>query len=124
VEMLNSQESLGERALKTWRGLIALLYASKSIGRFSFSQAELCKAISLNDIDLILMNECFQFVDVRRRRGHGQRPSATVFEEVCKDFAASNSLAGVECLKGDRSSWNERDRQRTFHAPLPEELIR
>jgi hypothetical protein len=68
------------------------------------------------------MNECFQFVDLRRRRGHGQRPSAAIFEEICKDFAASNSLAGVECLKGDRSSWNERDRQRNS-APLPDEFL-
>jgi hypothetical protein len=50
-QMLHPQQSHGERALKTWRRLIALLYAAKVCGRMSFSTPEFCKAINLNNID-------------------------------------------------------------------------
>jgi hypothetical protein len=128
TEMLGSHELLGERSLKTWRGLIALLYVSKSIGRFSFSQTEFCKAIVPDTIDAALIRECFQFIDVqRRRRAAGQRPGPWFFQEVCKEFAAGNSLAGFECVGRHQYSRNERDRKRdrrpAWQARLSAEFI-
>ncbi|MEH2513532.1 hypothetical protein V1291_004886 [Nitrobacteraceae bacterium AZCC 1564] len=121
-QMLHSQRSNGERALKTWRGLIALLYAAKVCGRMSFSISEFCRAIDLNDINAALMNDCFRFVDERRRLSARQEPTAEFCANVCKEFAALHSLTGVECLKGDYSSWSERDTRRPF-PPLPDELL-
>jgi hypothetical protein len=121
-QMLRSRENQGERALKTWRGLIVLLYASKSCGRVSFSAAEFCTAINLDNIDADLLNDCFRFVDERRRQHGGQDPSPAFCAKVCKEFATLHSLTGVECLARDYYNRGEKDTRRTFR-PLSDDFL-
>jgi hypothetical protein len=121
-QMLRSRENQGERALKTWRGLIVLLYASKSCGRVSFSAAEFCTAINLDNIDAGLLNDCFRFVDERRRQHGGQDPSPAFCAKVCKEFATLHSLTGVECLARDYYNRGEKDTRRTFR-PLSDDFL-
>jgi hypothetical protein len=108
-EMLDAQQSRGERALRTWRGLIALLYASKAIGRFSFPPTEFCRKINLNDIDLVSMNDCFRFVEDRRLRSARQEPSREFFKEVCREFGDLHSLAGIQSLKDGQTNWSDKE---------------
>jgi hypothetical protein len=68
------------------------------------------------------MNDCFRFVDERRRESERQEPSPAFCASVCKDFATLHSLTGVECLAGDYSSWSERGTRRPF-PPLPDDFL-
>ena len=121
-QMLLSRQNQGERALKTWRGLIALLYASQACGRISFSTAEFCRAIDVNNIDAALLNDCFRFVDERRRKGGWQEPSQTFCVNLCKEFATLHSLTGVECLASGSDRLSERDTRRPL-PPLSDEFL-
>jgi hypothetical protein len=121
-QMLLSKQSQGEPALKTWRSLIALLYASKVCSRISFSASEFCRAIDLNNIDAALMSDCYRFVDEHRRRKGAREASPTFCANVCKDFATLHSLSGVECLAGDYSGRRERDTRWPF-PPLHDEFL-
>jgi len=118
-QMLQSHQGLGERALRTWRGLVSLLYAAKVCGKFNFSAQEFCRAIPPSNINNALVGECFHFFT--QRRSMRQEATAGFCYAVCKDFATLHSLAGVECLAGDHSSWNDpTDRQ---FPPLTEEFV-
>jgi hypothetical protein len=119
-QMLNSHQSLGERALKTWRGLIALLYAAKVCGEISFSASDICRAINPSNIDGTLVNDCFRFFN--ERRPARQEATFAFCAEVCTDFATLHSLTGVECLAGDYSSWSDTNDRRRF-PPLPDEFL-
>lgn len=122
-EMLGAREGWGERALRSWRGLIALLYVSKIIGRFSFSASEFCKKIDLDKIDNGLMDVCFRFVEQRRLSSLRQEPSAAFCKDVCKEFGALHSLPGIEALKHDESSWSFREAQRNDTSRLSHEFV-
>lgn len=122
-EMLGARHGWGERALRSWRGLIALLYASKVIGRFGFSAGEFCKKIDLNNIDYALMNECFRFLEQRRVNSPRQEPNAAFCWDVCKEFGTLHSLPGIEALKHDESSWGFREARRNDTAPLTDEFV-
>jgi hypothetical protein len=122
-EMLNASQRQGERALKSWRGLIALLYASKAIGRFSFSPNEFCKKINLNDIDQVAMNECFRFVEDRRLRSARREPSPELCREICKEFSTLHSLSGVQSIKDAPSRWSDKEPRERVFPPLPEEFL-
>jgi hypothetical protein len=122
-EMLNAQQGRGERALRTWRGLIALLYASKAIGRFSFSPTEFCKKINLNEIDLDSMNECFRFVEVRRLRSALQEPNSSFCREACRNFGDLHSLSGSQALKDEPTNWTDKESRRRENSPVPEEFL-
>jgi AIPR protein len=87
--------SHGGRFLRTWRGLIALLYASKSIGRFDFMQMDVCK-LDVNDIDRLLMRDCLQFVEARRK--DVVRPGNSFVRQVCAEFAVHHSLSGIKSV--------------------------
>jgi hypothetical protein len=87
--------SRGERFLRIWRGLIALLYASKSIGRFDFTQMDVCR-LDANVIDWLLMSDCWQFVETRRKGlAH---PSNSFVQDACAEFALQHSLGGVKSV--------------------------
>ncbi|MFB6462780.1 AIPR family protein [Bradyrhizobium tunisiense] len=122
-EMLGAREGWGERALRSWRGLIVLLYVSKIIGRFSFSASEFCKKIDLDKIDHGLMDVCFRFVEQRRLSSLRQEPSAAFCKDVCKEFGALHSLPGIEALKHDESSWAFREAQRNDTSRLSDEFV-
>ena len=85
----------GERFLRTWRGLIGLLVAAKSLGKFDFSERELI-GLQVGSIDPEVVKECWEFVQ-QRRKGM-QQPRPMFIRDVCREFAHTNSLDGVECV--------------------------
>jgi hypothetical protein len=86
----------GERFLRSWRGLVGLLFVARSLGKFAFSEAELT-ALPVATIDKPLMRECLQFVEERR---HGSmRPTDDLVQRICSRFASQHSLTGVESMR-------------------------
>jgi DNA-binding GntR family transcriptional regulator len=122
-EMIDAQQSRGERALRTWRGLIALLYASKAIGRFSFSPAEFCKKINLNDIDFDSVKDCFRFVEGRRLQSARQEPTPAFCREVCKEFGELHSLPGIQSLMEGQTNWSDKEKRQREDPLLPKDFL-
>ena len=89
------QHGQGERLLRTWRGLVGLLVAAKSLGRFDFTVAEFLQ-IEVSNFDRTLVSGCWEFVNARRRGTF--RPSYMFVKDLCQEFARENSLRGVECV--------------------------
>jgi len=96
-EMLSAPRhgSHGERFLRSWRGLVGLLYTSKLIGKFDFSQTDIVD-LSVTDINRDLIRECWQFV--QKNRGSAIRPSHPFVTEICADFAELHSMKGVQSI--------------------------
>ena len=90
-EMLTAERQ-GERFLRTWRGLVALLYASKSLGRFDFTPSKFL-TLGLNDIDRPLINDCWKFVQGQRRG-----TSRFAMQKLCAEFGRENLLDGISCV--------------------------
>jgi hypothetical protein len=86
------RKTYGERFLRTWRGLIGLLVAAKSLGKFDFSANDLA-GLNIRDIDGAVVDDCWEFFDARRGGAHLSRQYV---KKICDDFASTHSLGGVE----------------------------
>jgi hypothetical protein len=85
----------GERFLRSWRGLVALLFVSRSFGKFDFTQTDIL-SLRVSDLDKSLISDCWRFVEPRRRSvGRSNHPS---IKKVCVEFAEQYSLSGVGCV--------------------------
>ncbi len=96
--MLNAPRrhgSHGEKFLRSWRGLIGLLFSAKLVGKFNFTQTELV-GLSVGDLDRSLISDCWQFV--RDRRKGAVRPSNVFVKEVCGEFAQQHTLNGLDSV--------------------------
>jgi hypothetical protein len=86
---------LGEKFLRSWRGIAALLFVSKSAGTFGYNERDILR-VEINEASRPLVSECWEFVHARRKEA--MRPNEVLVRQICSDFADEHSLAGMDFI--------------------------
>jgi len=105
----------GDRYLRSWRGLIALLVVSKLIGKFDFSTTDILK-IDIPDLDKDVVRECCEFV--QDRRSGATRPSFSFVVNLCLEFSQIYSLSGVKSISRRSTATVITNKKSTEFIPL------
>ncbi|MCA0906058.1 AIPR family protein [Ruegeria marisrubri] len=104
AERKKSHPVVGERFLKNWRGLTALLAVAKRTGSFYFSQADVLRLSVDDDLkgDLELA-----WTEIKRGREAGKHPNKDDMHKICREFGQRYSLDGWE-ITGRQSPTRDR----------------
>jgi hypothetical protein len=112
----------GERLLRTWRGLVGLLYVANVLGRFDYSASELA-ALPVDGIDRALLKACWEFIEPRR--GGALRPGHLLVRGICREYADVYSIAEYQVIGKNRLPLDRSGNEHNpgFEDPPSEEFL-